>query len=360
MSMSIPSTPMPTTLINKATTDPEELKLKLCGDDDDDDGDGVGDWKGTKMALRNPDCCVVSVPGLEQHIATLQTYFVENGPADLDLRARVNIKKADIDAGDANADADANADVTREDCLAIRLSVTSTRIMIENGKQTNEKEATVQVLAEEKKAVHDIMMLDDPCTDALVELARGMASLAETETRADGSTTSCEYVFLRIVCASNYKAIDPSFHTDKCPLRGYVTLTGIGTEYMSRTCTPMEYVTLRAMGMDMSTSTTSMGGGGGISAESLVQAQELEFIVMKGDEYQYHYKSEGNSFWNKLWKRRFACVHRSPPAAENGGRRRVIVSLDLGDGKDDREWYQVGKKREWRSGMTQRKSRLVA
>mmetsp|Transcript_7051 Transcript_7051/g.8924 ORF Transcript_7051/g.8924 Transcript_7051/m.8924 type:complete len:150 (+) Transcript_7051:220-669(+) len=52
MSMSIPSTPMPTTLINKATTDPEELKLKLCGDDDDDDDDNddvITDQKNTPV-----------------------------------------------------------------------------------------------------------------------------------------------------------------------------------------------------------------------------------------------------------------------------------------------------------------------
>jgi hypothetical protein len=42
------------------------------------------------------------------------------------------------------------------------------------------------------------------------------------------------------------------------------------------------------------------------------------------------------------------------------GGRRVIISLDLADGDDDREWYQADKKREWRSGMTQRKSHLVA
>ena len=32
----------------------------------------------------------------------------------------------------------------------------------------------------------------------------------------------------------------------------------------------------------------------------------------------------------------------------------------LADGDDDREWYEKNQKREWRSGMTQRKSRLVA
>jgi hypothetical protein len=65
-----------------------------------------------------------------------------------------------------------------------------------------------------------------------------------------------------------------------------------------------------------------------------------------------------------IWIRNAACVHRSPPAAEvvavGGGKRRVILSLDLADGDDDREWYEYDKKRGWRSGMTQRKSHLVA
>ena len=80
-----------------------------------------------------------------------------------------------------------------------------------------------------------------------------------------------------------------------------------------------------------------------------------------------------NNWWT--WDRASTCVHRSPPANNNnnsnndddgmsGGksrqRRRVILSFDLAAGEDDREWYQYGQKREWRSGMTQRKSKLVA
>jgi len=85
----------------------------------------------------------------------------------------------------------------------------------------------------------------------------------------------------------------------------------------------------------------------------------LEFIVMKGDYYEAANEAKKHDLWlaGLLWKRAHACVHRSPPGA---GERRVIVSLDLADGDDDREWYDFNKKREWRSGMTQRKSRLVA
>jgi hypothetical protein len=262
----------------------------------------AGDWTGAKAALRNPDCCVVSVPGLEHHLCVLQAYFADKGPADLDLRARVHVQSS-----------------ARDDCLSIRRSV-------DDGNGNDET-----------------VMLDDSCTDALVELARGVASLA------DGPLEGvCEDVFIRIVCASNYKAIDPPYHTDKAPLRGYVTLRGIGTEFVTRTCSPMEYAMLRGLGK-------------GVPDQSVSQAKELEFIIMKGDFYAYEdpntCTTPAASFMNKMWKRKSACVHRSPPAATMGGRRRVIVSLDLADGDDDREWYQANSKREWRIGMTQRKSR---
>jgi hypothetical protein len=228
-------------------------------------------------------------------------------------------------------------------------------------------------------------ILNDPCTNALMELARGVTSLAEEDTNGQHNgpplhqDNKCKHnndVFIRIVCASNYKALDPMYHTDKAPLRGYVTLTGVGTEYMTRPCSPMEYVMLRA-----GAGTTGTGTGTGAMGTNLRQAETLEFIVMKGDYYTYKdpdistttTTSLANSWMKKLWTRMNACVHRSPPGATGatatgagastittGGRRRVIISLDLADGDDDREWYQVGSKREWRSGMTQRKSRLVA
>ena len=197
--------------------------------------------------------------------------------------------------------------------------------------------------------------------DALHEIAQGVSSLTRDSAAVGNSDDNkvCDGVFIRIVCASEYKARDPMFHTDKAPLRAYVTLCGVGTEIMTRPCSPLEYATLRSLGTINDDDTSS---------RTLRQANELEFIVMKGDYYKHSSKNDRSSgsgqssspswmaanFW---WKRASACVHRSPPGT---GGRRIIFSLDLADGDDDREWYEVNKKREWRSGMTQRKSRLVA
>ena len=88
-------------------------------------------------------------------------------------------------------------------------------------------------------------------------------------------------------------------------------------------------------------------------------ARELEFIVMKGDYYDASVPKEvglGSSN-KKLWSRAEACVHRSPPG---NNAKRVILSLDLADGGDDQEWEERGRKRNWRVGMTQRKSHLVS
>jgi hypothetical protein len=192
----------------------------------------------------------------------------------------------------------------------------------------------------------DNSILIDPCTAALMELAQGVASLAENGPSMD--------VFIRIVCASNYRAIDPMYHTDKAPLRAYVTLRGVGTDFRSRQCSLLEYYALRVTGQ----------------GDHVRRANELEFIVMKGDQYEHDDESpKGSSSssiplpaWvTRILKRTKACVHRSPPAdTTTGGGRRVIISLDLADGDDDREWYQANAKREWRNGLTQRKSRLVA
>ena len=148
-----------------------------------------------------------------------------------------------------------------------------------------------------------------------------------------------------VVCASNYQAIDPMFHTDKCPLRGYVTLTGPGTQYMDETCHPWEYAALRTLGVD------GLSGG---KSRALKTAKELEFIDMKGDHYD---AGTSKSMTSKLWSRSSACVHRSPPGLKS---KRMILSLDLADGVDDQEWFEKCRKREWRSGMTQRKSHLVS
>lgn len=276
----------------------------------------AGDWAGAKAALRNPDCCVVTVPGLDSHLRVLQAHFADSGPAELDLRARIFVNNK---LPPAMTDLSTGAD-TYNDCLKVRR-------LVSPFKNDNDDDD------------NDINK-NDPCTVALEELARGMASLADGPLEG-----ACDNVFLRIVCASDYRAIDPMYHTDKAPLMGYVTLRGVGTEFMTRPSSPVEYVTLRSL-------------GSGDPVQNVRMAEELEFIVMKGD----HYECNGDtavSWMNKIWKRTAACVHRSPPAAMSGGRR-VIVSLDLGDGDDDREWYQANTKREWRSGMTQRKSRLVS
>lgn len=277
----------------------------------------AGDWAGAKAALRNPDCCVVTVPGLDSHLRVLQAYFADSGPAELDLRARIFVNNK---SSPAMTDPSTGAD-TYNDCVKVRR-------LVSPFKNYNDDDDI------------DNINKIDPCTVALEELARGIASLA------DGPLEGvCDNVFLRIVCASDYRAIEPMYHTDKAPLRGYVTLRGVGTEFMTRPSSPVEYVTLRGLGSS-------------VPVQNVRLAEELEFIVMKGD----HYECNGDTavpWMNKIWKRTAACVHRSPPAAISGGRR-VIVSLDLGDGDDDREWYQANTKREWRSGMTQRKSRLVS
>jgi hypothetical protein len=272
----------------------------------------TGDWDGSKASLRKTDVCVVKIPGLGVHLKRLQTELGDNGPSDIDLRARIRIN--------SSSSSSSSSSLTYKDCLQVRDSI----ISVSNNDETRHEH--------------------DPCAIALEELARGMASLAE------GSMEGITDVFVRIVCASNYRARDPPFHTDKAPLRGYVTLQGVGTEFMTRTCSPFEYLTLRTL-------------SDGKLKQDLEQAQELEFIVMKGDYYHDTMNSKlqttnnDMSFLDKFWTRARACVHRSPTG---NGERRVIVSFDLADGQDDREWYQVATKREWRNGLTQRKSHLVA
>ncbi|KAL7532195.1 hypothetical protein ACHAXR_004483 [Thalassiosira sp. AJA248-18] len=297
-----------------------------------------GDWSTAKLALRHPKCCVVTVPGLEHHLSNLQQYFCgDDAPADLDLRMRVRCKGNEIEA------------LSYGDCAKIYDVVMgpptvrdSVNVINQNGNAFNAKDQNN----------------NHPCILALEELARGVASLA------DGPLESkCTDVHMRVVCASNYRAIDPMFHTDKCPLRGYVTLTGSGTEYLDETCLPWEYAAIRTMGVDGLSAVSGKG-----KSQSLKMANELEFIVMKGDHYVAPLPDDiSPSIIEKVWSRSSACVHRSPPgvSSENftggaNGRRRVILSLDLADGMDDQEWHEIRRKRGWRSGMTQRKSRLVS
>lgn len=209
----------------------------------------VDGWASAKEALRDPNCCVVSITGFEDHLQVLQDEWADGGgPADIDLRARVRVPSIGDTTSSRIA---AMTSITHDDCHDIRQSVSP---LTKSEQHNNNEESTTT----------------DPCTAALEELARGVASLAT----ADCPEERCDGVFLRIVCASNYKARDPMFHTDKAPLRGYVTLRGVGTEFMKRPCSPLEYVALRSVGVLSNDS------------NDLRQARELEFIVMKGDYYE--------------------------------------------------------------------------
>ena len=297
-----------------------------------------GTWPDAKVGLRHPDCCVVSVSNLTPYLQILQNKFCGgDGPDDLDLRIRVRCDEYDK---------------AYDDCEMICKAVMKPLPVgnVEDVRREYQREAD---WSREDSS-------DNMTTQALVELCRGVASLA------DGPlTNTVQDVHLRIVCASSYRARDPMFHTDKCPLRGYVTLTGPGTQYMNRTCSPVEYGLLRTFGGE------ALEGNDDLH-DNLESAEELDFIVMKGDCYEAPLPTGvelglSDQVTRKMWKRTSACVHRSPPVGggssggENtAGRRRVIVSLDLADGDDDQEWYEVGQRRRWRSGMTQRKSRLVA
>lgn len=293
---------------------------------------------------------MVSVPGLDRQLQTLQQYFCgDDAPLDLDLRMRVRCKKnAEVD--------DEQRAVAYEDCAAIYNSVMMGRRPISTRGATNTNNPPDDENTDDDDDDNDELQHrhdNNPCISALEELARGMASLADGPLEA-----TCTDVHARVVCASDYRAVDPMFHTDKCPLRGYVTLTGPGTEYADRTCSPWEYAALRSAGAG---GTAALGGGG--KGQNLKMANELEFIVMKGDLYEAPLPVgvRRPSVLGRVWNRSSACVHRSPPGASSDeGRRRVILSLDLADGKDDREWYEISRKRGWRSGMTQRKSRLVS
>lgn len=272
------------------------------------------DWKRAKRDLQDKDCCVVSIENLNPQLELLQQHVAENGPSDIDLRARIRTSTISSDESKVF-----------EDCFTVLESVLNS---------------------------DNIEM--NKCASALQELAVGMASMAEGAAFQDENGGIGTDVFVRIVCASNYRAREPPYHTDKAPFRGYVTLRGVGTEYLNRPSSPLEYFQLRTFGED------------GIDASTKKKAHrsapECQFIVMKGD-YYYDFADkdlrdkEASSLVDNLWARSRACVHRSPLG---NGQRRVIISFDLDDGNDDREWYQAGTKREWRNGLTQRKSRLVA
>jgi hypothetical protein len=201
-----------------------------------------------------------------------------------------------------------------------------------------------------------------PSATALAEFAMGMASFAEDYGCSSGdsnnkSSNTNGGVFLRFVCASSYQAHDPVFHTDKAPLRGYSTLRGVGTEFVTHPCSPLEYLALRSLGTKLPR--MEMIGIQQRESQVLRCASEKEFIVMKGDYYYRGNPTGAASSTSSWWQRAFACVHRSPPGTTRGGKR-VILSFDLADGDDDREWHDFHQKRKWRAGMTQRKSKLVS
>jgi Protein of unknown function (DUF1826) len=303
-------------------------------------------WAAAQARLAQPECCVVSISGLETHFKVLQEHLVVGAGgaatttfADVDLRARVRLQSS------SSNQTTTTTTTTYNDCLEICRAV-----------RKQVKEATVMVQTD-----------DDACALALQELARGVASMDPSLLLLSSDYASNminKDVFIRIVCASTYQARDPPFHTDKAPLRGYVTLCGPGTDYMVRCCSsPLEYLALRT-GMGTTTSSSSCSTN---TSSSLRRCPPLEFIVMKGDYYYSHQHHHDQSpltgtavAMNKIWQRTFACVHRSPPSTSSVAGRRVIISLDLADGDDDREWCVVNKRREWRNGLTQRKSRLVA
>ena len=134
-----------------------------------------GNWSVAKQSLQDPNCCVVSISGLESHLSTIQEYFCgEDAPTDLDLRMRVRCK---------NVGSDNN--MTYEDCAKIY------NLVMKNDK------------------LSDCIVNNHPCILALEELARGVSSMADG--RLEGI---CTDVHMRIVCASNYKAIDPMFHSE--------------------------------------------------------------------------------------------------------------------------------------------------
>ena len=300
-------------------------------------------WAAAREKLRDPQCCVVSVcaplngtdagdagdegderqrESLSAHLAVLRDELGVRGPSDVDLRVRIDTTTTHL---------------ATADCLKLCQSV-----LPKDSKVTGADAVDGNADGEDHQDGRSLAR-------ALAELAVGMASFA-ADCRCPG-----DGVFLRLVCASSYRAGNPPFHTDKAPLRGYVTLAGPGTEFVARPCSPLEYAVLRSAGAGVARHEGSRGNGG----PALRRAAEREFIVMKGDHY-YRRNAAAASSW---WPRAFACVHRSPSGAgagAGGGGRRVIVSFDLADGDDDREWHDARRKRQWRAGMTQRKSRLVA
>jgi hypothetical protein len=303
------------------------------------------DWSAADRSLRDPSVCVVSPVGLDDVLAALRGALCgDDAHADLDLRMRVRCPRGGDDDDDEDDDDDDDLSTTLEDCARIIDAVAAGDGRLRHPPPMTDGGGGGGGSPRRPRAS------SSAATSALAELARGVSSLADASF-AGGPPPD---VHVRAVIASDYRAIDPSFHTDKCPLRAYVTLSGPGTEYVGSACRPWEYAALRALGAG-----AYDGAGLPLLPPPMLhrarEAGEMELIVMKGDRYVHPRGSSSSS--SPLWSRSSACVHRSPPG---GGGRRVVLSLDLANGEDEREWYEAGRKRGWRSGMTQRKSRLVS
>ena len=106
---------------------------------------------------------------------------------------------------------------------------------------------------------------------ALAELAHGVLSLVDVS-----FVGGPPGVHVRVAIASDYHAIDPMLHTNKCPLWAYMMLEGLGTEYIGGTRRPWEYAVLRALGVGAYRAGLPL-------LPRAREAGEMEFVVMKGD-----------------------------------------------------------------------------
>lgn len=126
-----------------------------------------GAWNAANAQLINPDCCVVSVGGLETCLSTLQEHFVEHSQAlrNVDLRARIRMSSSSD-----------NREDTLSDCQNV-----------------------YDMVMGNKKNQHQASNNDDPCILALAELAEGISTALHTT--GGGEQKWKQDVFMRVVCA---------------------------------------------------------------------------------------------------------------------------------------------------------------
>lgn len=120
----------------------------------------VGEWRQASVQLAKPDCCVVSVNGLEACLSTLQEHFVDHARRDVDLRARICISYGD------------SRDDTLADCQKVY-----DRVMMDTS-NNHQLENT------------------EKCIQALAELAEGISTALDIDWH-----THKQDVFMRVVCA---------------------------------------------------------------------------------------------------------------------------------------------------------------